>query len=328
MTPALLIPFTVPILLIAWRRPQKLQCVIDAIRPIAPTVIFIACDGPRPDQAGESAKVEACRQLVDTAIDWPCRIEHLYSHTNQGCSLGPSIAINWFFSHVPEGIILEDDCVPHPDFFLFCTELLERYRNDWRIWCISGNNFQDGQNRGDGSYYCSRYANCWGWASWSSRWVHFDRQLDSWPQLQESGLLSSLFPDPVERRYWAIIWERTHRHLATATWWDYQWQFAMVTHNGLSITPNMNLVKNVGFGSDASHTVAEDVDHYGQSLISIGDIVHPSHLLPHTIADEYLFYRNYLGGRRQWLKVMLLQVKSLLLQCAERVQRLGKPRHS
>jgi hypothetical protein len=319
-------PVAVPILLIAWRRPHTLHRVIDALRPLAPTHLFVACDGPRPDQPGEAAKVEACRHYLDTAIDWPCRLERLYAPTNQGCSLGPVAAINWFFCHVPEGIILEDDCVPYPDFVRFCSELLARYRQDWRIWCISGNNFQDGQRRGDGSYYFSRYANCWGWATWSSRWAHFDRQLSSWPQLQESGLLPSLFPDPVERRYWSIIWERTHRHLATATWWDYQWQFAMVTHYGLSICPAVNLVENVGFGSGASHTVGEDAAHYGQHREALGAIVHPSHLLPHTLADEYLFYRNYLGGRGQRLKVMLLQLKALLMQCAERVQRLARPR--
>ena len=131
-----------PLLLIAWRRPHTLRQVIDSIRAQAPTRLFVACDGPNPDRPGEADKVAATRSVIEEEIDWSCQINRLYSDTNQGCRLGVSRAIAWFFDHVEEGIILEDDCVPHPDFFLYCTTLLERYRHDTRIWCISGNNFR------------------------------------------------------------------------------------------------------------------------------------------------------------------------------------------
>ena len=136
-----------PLLLIAWRRPHTLRQVIDAIRPVEPTRLFVACDGPSPERPGEAEKVAATRAVIEHEINWPCKIERLYSDVNQGCRLGVSRAITWFFEQVEEGIILEDDCVPHPDFFLYCTTLLERYRHDTRVWCISGNNFRDGQWR-------------------------------------------------------------------------------------------------------------------------------------------------------------------------------------
>ena len=123
-----------PLLLIAWRRPHTLRQVIDAIRPVAPTRLFVACDGPNPDRPGEAEKVAATRQVIEQEIDWPCQIERLYSDVNQGCRLGVSRAISWFFEQVEEGIILEDDCVPHPDFFPYCASLLERYRHDLRVW--------------------------------------------------------------------------------------------------------------------------------------------------------------------------------------------------
>jgi hypothetical protein len=130
-----------PLLLIAWRRPHTLRQVIDAIRPVVPTRLYVACDGPNPERPGEAEKVAATRAVIEHEIDWPCQIERLYSDVNQGCRLGVSRAITWFFEQVEEGIILEDDCLPHPDFFSYCATLLERFRHDTRVWSINGSQF-------------------------------------------------------------------------------------------------------------------------------------------------------------------------------------------
>ena len=196
-----------PVLILAWRRPHTLRQVINALRPVGPTQLYVACDGPNPDRFGEADKVEATRLLIDQEIDWPCEIHHLYSDVNQGCRLGVSRAITWFFEHVEEGIILEDDCVPHPVFFPYCQNLLDRYRYDHRVWCISGSNFQNGHWRGDGSYYFSRYNHCWGWASWRRSWQHYDAELSNWPLFRDSGSLRSVFEDPIELSYWYSIWQ-------------------------------------------------------------------------------------------------------------------------
>lgn len=294
--------------------------MIDALRSLAPSNLFVACDAARLDQPDEVAKVAATRQLIEKAIDWPCRLQRLYSDHNLGCSQGPIQAIDWFFSHVEEGIILEDDCIPHPDFFWFCAALLERFRTDHRIWCISGNYFQAGIKRGDSSYYFSRYANCWGWATWRSRWQHFDPALTSWPQLKASGQLSLLLPDPVERRYWSLIWERTHRYPETVSWWDYQWQYQIFCQHALSITPNVNLVRNVGFGEDASHTLADQRSDLSPELMPLGALVHPVAVIRDSRADQFLFYRNYLGGVKRSSRSSLLRVKSILLQLFEQIQ--------
>jgi len=120
--------FNCPILLIAWRRPETLRQVIDAIRPLAPSRIFVACDGPNPERPGEAEKVFATRAVIEHEIDWPCQIERLYYDVNQGCRLGVSRAITWFFQQVGESIILEDDCVPHPDFFPYYATMPENFR--------------------------------------------------------------------------------------------------------------------------------------------------------------------------------------------------------
>ena len=246
-------PADTPLLLIAWRRPHTLSQVINAIRPVAPSRLFVACDGPNAEREGEVEKVAATRRVIDLEIDWPCRIEKLYSDVNQGCRLGVSRAITWFFEQVEEGIILEDDCVPHPDFFPYCATLLERYRHDSRVWCISGNNFQNGQWRGDGSYYFSRHNHCWGWASWRRCWQNYDSDLVQWPKLRELGFMDSIFEDPLERQRSFNIWDGLYVHNKPDSW-AFRWSFTCLAQGGLTALPNVNLVNNVGFGVDATHT--------------------------------------------------------------------------
>ena len=301
--------FDVPILLICWRRPHTLHWVIDAIRQDQPTRLYVACDGSSPDRPGEAEKVLASRKVIEDEINWPCHVERLYSDVNQGCRLGVSRAISWFFDQVEEGIILEDDCVPHPDFFTYCAILLDRYRQDIRVWCISGNNFQNGQWRGDGSYYFSRYNHCWGWASWRRCWQQCDNNLSQWSALSDSGLLETMFEDPLERKYWSRIWQRLIDTGLPNTW-DYQWTFTCLVNSGLTALPNRNLVCNVGFGEDATHTTVGAVN----TAISEGvdPNQHPSFLLRDTAADRYTFDHVFGGKWRRPPLSFFLLIKNVL----------------
>ncbi|QNI83318.1 nucleotide-diphospho-sugar transferase [Synechococcus sp. RS9907] len=251
----------------------------------------------------------ATRAVVEHEIDWPCQIERLYSDVNLGCRLGVSHAITWFFDQVEEGIILEDDCVPHPDFFFYCSSLLERFRHDTRVWCISGNNFQDGQWRGDGSYYFSNYNHCWGWSSWRRCWHHYDSDLRQWPALRESGLLDTIFEDPLEHKYWSCVWQRLLESGEPDTW-DYQWMFTCLVNRGLTALPNRNLVSNVGFGEDATHTThVADPTLADQSL---GRLRHPTFVLRNASADAYSFDHHFGGVEMRRSRKLIPRVKARL----------------
>ena len=282
-----------PVLLIAWRRPHTLRQVIDAIRPIAPSRLFVACDGPNPKRPDEFKKVAATRDMIETEIDWPCQIERLYSDVNQGCRLGVSRAITWFFEHVEEGIILEDDCVPHPDFFPYCSTLLNYYRNDTRVWCISGSNFQDGQWRGDGSYYFSRHSHCWGWASWRRCWKHYDADLSKWSIPDAPRILNTVFDDSVQSRYWESIWNNISKN-GTPDSWACCWFFSCLINGGLTALPNLNLVNNIGFGDGSTHTKGRVINTAIKRGLDVTQ--HPTYLLRDVAADHYTF-DNHFGGK-------------------------------
>ncbi len=287
---------TAPVLLLAYRRPDTTRQVLAAIRQAAPQQLFVACDGPNPDREGEAARVQAVRDLIDCSIDWPCEVHRRYSREHQGCRRGVSGAISWFFEHVEQGIVLEDDCVPDPSFFPFCEALLDRYAHDLRVWCITGGNYQDGQVRGDASYYFSRYPHCWGWASWRSRWQAYDDELSLLEPFVKGGFADDLFTDPLEAAYWHRVWSRqVPRHGGGLDSWAYQWAFACMASRGLTAIPNQNLVMNVGDGVEATHTTTS------QSMRQVCNPVpfplrHPRLILRDETADQYTFI-NHMPGR-------------------------------
>ena len=282
--------FDVPVLLLTWRRPDTTRQVVDALRPVAPSRLYVASDGPRNE--AEAKAVQASRDLISEHIDWSCQIKTRFCAENQGCQLGVSSAITWFFEHEEAGIVLEDDCVPHPDFFVYCRELLERYRHDTRIWCISGDNFQDGAWRGEGSYYFSRYNHCWGWASWRRCWTEYANHAQIWECLKaSSSWQQAMFEHSEERSYWMTIWHQLFAR-GTPDSWAYRWSLVCMANHGLTALPNQNLVTNVGFGDQATHTVHQVQQGEKKGL---GILRHPPFLYRNSEADEYT-YLHHFGG--------------------------------
>ena len=163
-----------PVVFLIFRRPDLTARVFEAIRQAQPAKLLIVADGDRNEE--EAILCQQARAVTEQ-IDWDCEVLTNFSDTNLGCKRRVSSGLDWAFSQVEEAIILEDDCLPHPDFFHFCSELLTHYKDDTRIWNICGHNFQDAQWRGDGSYYFSRYADPWGWATWQRAWKHYDKDL-------------------------------------------------------------------------------------------------------------------------------------------------------
>jgi len=194
----------VPVLFLIFNRSDTTQLVFNEIRKAQPAQLFIAADGPRKDRPED---IENCRKVreIIRQVDWDCSVSTLFRDENLGCKRGVSSAIDWFFSHVDEGIILEDDCVPDPSFFPFCQELLERYRDDERIMVISGDNLQFGRRKSQYSYYFSRCFHLWGWATWKRAWDNYDIKMELWPKIKETGRLKDILHDPNAEKYWEII---------------------------------------------------------------------------------------------------------------------------
>lgn len=173
-----------------------------------------------------------------------------------GCKRRMASGITWVFEQVEEAIILEDDCVPDSTFFRFCDELLEKYRNDERVVHIAGCNVYFGTAQAPYSYFFSQQSNTWGWATWRRAWRHYDVQMGQWAALRNTWWLRQVLGDWDAVAYWREIFDRTAR--GDIDTWDYQWLFTGWLRGGLAIIPSVNLISNIGFGADATHTKSVD----------------------------------------------------------------------
>ena len=245
-----------------------------------------------------SFTIISCAQAITKAraiieqVDWPCEVMKNYADSNLGCKRRVSSGLDWVFQTVEKAIILEDDCLPHPTFFRFCEEMLEKYRDDERVMHISGDNFQFGHKRGDASYYFSRYAHGWGWATWRRAWQYYDVDIKEWTTSSDKVKLLRVFSCRAERRFWRAMWDKVaSRKIET---WDYQWAFACLKQNALGIVPNVNLISNIGFGSDSTHTSGVSMLAYMPTAAMEFPLVHPRVFIRDVDADEHvgkLFFR-------------------------------------
>jgi hypothetical protein len=274
-----------PIVLIIFRRPDTTFQVFEKIRQARPSQLFIIADGPRPNYLQETEQCEKTRKIVET-INWDCEVLRSYSDDNLGCKVRFSTGIDWVFEQVEEAIILEDDCLPEISFFEFCSTLLNKYRHDTRIMTISGNNFYPQADISNHSYYFSRYPFTWGWATWRRAWQHYDISMKNWLAIRHTNFLSSFLHDSRATNYWSDIFQKTYTDEIEA--WDYRWTLACWLQNSLSVVPNVNLVKNIGFGMGGTNTLSSRHFLADLSTKSVTfPLQHPAYLIRDGAADQF-----------------------------------------
>ena len=240
-----------PVAFFVFNRPGLTQRVFAQIARARPSLLFIIADGPRAGHPSDGENCQAVRCIVDH-VDWPCRVLKHYSATNLGLPERITSGINWIFDHVEECIFLEDDCLPSASFFPFCTEMLERYRHDELIMHINGYNYQFGQVTTADSYYFSRMTCPWGWATWRRAWQHYDVRVRRWAELRETDWLQKIMQHPLTVRFFQKQFEKAYR--GEASDWSGRWTFACLSQSALTISPRDDLIMNIGFDVDATHT--------------------------------------------------------------------------
>ncbi len=243
------INFNVPILFIVFNRYESTRLVFDQIREIRPNKIYLASDGPRENKPNEALIIYQIREYLLQNCNWDCEVFTKFSNKNLGCKYAVSSSIDWFFTHEKSGIILEDDCLPDPSFFHYCAKLLVEFEFDFSVSHIAGSNhLRDSHSVGD--YFFSKYTLIWGWATWSSRWRDYDILLKN---IKSNNFIDEMFSNWLDRYYWKSIFNQTIK--GEIDTWDYQWMFTCWYNNKKAILPKRNMITNIGFSEEATHTV-------------------------------------------------------------------------
>lgn len=268
-----------PIAFFIFNRPDLTARVFEEIAAQQPRRLLVVADGPRNE-----AERELCeRARLVIKVDWDCELETNYSETNLGCKMRVSSGLNWVFSRVEEAIILEDDCLPHSSFFRFCKVMLSHYKDDERVMHIAGSSFIPDPSA-EKSHYFSHYAQMWGWATWRQAWKHYDVAMTLWPEYRREKklLLSSQ-----ERVYWSRKFDETSSGKMDT--WDYQWQFDVFRNQGLVVTPKVNLISNIGFGKEATHTIDADSPLSKLNISQLEVLDFPENISRNVSADKKVF---------------------------------------
>ena len=285
--------FQTPILLITFNRPEHTLQVLQEIKKQKPRYLFIFQDAPRIGHPKDSQSCSAVRAILNEPFDWDCKVKTLFPDSNLGCGKGPSSAISWFFEQVEMGIVFEDDCLPHPDFFSYCEQLLLKYKDDERISFIGGSSFQDPKQSIDASYYFgSGSYGTWGWASWSRVWKHFDYYIDTIDKKTMRYLIKRYFKDIRQRDFWIEIYEKVKKDRFNETCWDYQFYFSCWQKGMVAVLPYRNLITNIGYDNEGTHTFSTDHPAANLTTESILPLKFPTVVKLNCKADFYVF-RNY-----------------------------------
>ncbi|MGA2545219.1 MAG: glycosyltransferase family 2 protein [Rectinemataceae bacterium] len=271
------------IIFIIFNRADTTKQVFEAIRAAKPRQLFVVADGPRTTRPGEAEKCTATRAVIDT-VDWDCEVHKEYSDSNLGCRKRVSSGITWAFGIVDRAVILEDDCVPSPSFFKYCSEMLDRYEYDERVMVVSGDNHLFGQKEPNESYYFSRYPHCWGWATWKRAWEKCDLEMKQWPEVRRRRLFDQYFWKTSERYYWKSLFQYVYD--GNIDTWDYQWVYSIWANSGLSIVPKRNLVRNIGFHAEATHTKGDSAYASLKAEVLDFPLVHPQTVIVSVDRDE------------------------------------------
>ena len=293
-------PLPAPVILCVYNRPDNTRRVIEVLRLAKPRRMLIIADGPAN---GKAADAEHCTEVLQViqGIDWETKIDFNVSPINLGCRKRIQTGLSWAFNLVDEAIILEDDCLPDPTFLPFCTQLLQKYRDEKTVGLIGGANFQFGRNSVAESYFFSRYPLLWGWAAWRRTWDIYDPDLELWDGERDALLLSELLADPLAEAYWKRILDQVKSGFDT---WDYSLVFSCWRANLLAIQPSMNLVENTGFGGRATHTHAATSVFANISTHEMPfPLIHPGRIERNVACDAWTEQVAFSGTARKRFEI-------------------------
>ena len=247
--------FDIPVAFVVFNRPATAEKVFNVIAQIKPKDLFVIADGPRSEE--EAVRCREVRSIIDR-VDWDCNIHRNYSEINLGCKQRLNSGLTWLFEQCERAIILEDDCLPDLSFFPYCKEMLERYEKNEEVMIISGDKVHAELDAGEYSYYFSYFNHIWGWASWRRVWQAHDQMMTAWNTINKKKFIGEkVFHDAKAITFWKNAFLKAYKGLINT--WDYQFNFSCWLHNGYTVIPERNLVKNIGMTDEfATHPAAED----------------------------------------------------------------------
>lgn len=288
-----------PVLLITFNRPEHTRRVLEAIMSVHPTDLYVFQDGAREGNEKDFVNCPKVREVVQKLVEGTeTNLHTYYSERNLGCGPGPMTGISWFFGQVEQGIVMEDDCLPHRDFFGYCEELLNRYKDNEKVMYISSTLYDD-RWQCKASYDFSHYMITGAWASWARAWNGFDLDLLAMNAKIFRRHCKKLLYSVVEADWWYFKVLEIQRDKEKKSYWDFQMQIHLFKNNGMTIHPQKNMISNIGFDEAGTHTLTNDDGRGNRKVYGLLPLEHPDSIVVDTQRDYRCFAKSYSAG---WVK--------------------------
>ena len=294
--------FDVPILFITYKRFRTAIRVFNQIKIIKPSKLYFVSNQAKTKQ--DIKNVKKVRNLLKK-IDWDCKVMLLYQKEHLPVSKSIPSAIDFLFKHEKHGIILEDDCLPSKDFFLFCKKMLKKYKNNKKINAICGSRLCEN----DDEAYLSKYNHVWGWATWKRSWKYFDPEIKFWTKFKKSRKWDLIHSNKIQKSYWNNIFNKTYKKKLNT--WDYAWTACAWYKNQLSIIPPRSLIQNIGNGPDATWTVSKKKRILKKEIHINKDIVY-AQIQRNKILDKEVFLNHFNGKYYGYNDRLIYILKTLI----------------
>lgn len=274
------------VLFVTFNRLEYVKATLAAIAKAKPPRLYVASDGPRPNVVGEDKIVNSVRSYILSHVDWPCEVKTRFLDVNSGgCKPGVTSAFSWFFEKEKEGIIIEDDVVADTSFFSYAEALLDKYRDDKRIWMISGEAPIDVDI--PSTYYFSKCGACWGWASWSDRWRKFSTDIPDY----EDSLFERFSGNKLIQSFWRVNYDLVKRNELDS--WDFPWYLLIAANNGLCAIASHSLTTNIGAEGVHYTSGANDGGALFKPIVPVKELVHPSEVDVDEELEERMYHERF-----------------------------------
>lgn len=207
--------------------------------------LFIFQDGLKCEEDREEwKKVKA----IISSIDW-CNNEVIERDINLGLSASIVSGINFVMKEYEAVIVLEDDCVTHPKFMRFVTDALEKFKDNRKVYQVSGYVWPvEVKENGTDAYFTGRSCS-WGWATWKDRWAEYK---------QDYGILARIKRDKNLSKQFHIWGEDLESYLygnitGQINSWAVFWSLVILEKGGYCLNPYESLIDNIGFDGSGVH---------------------------------------------------------------------------
>ncbi len=273
--------YSIPVAIVVFNRISMAEKLFRVLEKVRPSKLFVISDGARKYVSGEEERVKKVRSLFEH-VSWPCEVFKDYADENMGCDLRVPRGLDWVFRYVDYAVILEDDCIPSMQFFLYAKDMLMKYQDDPKVMMVAGSNMVSSYRIQNSCCFTAR-TYTWGWATWKRAWDHYCGDDSEWKRIRREGILRKTYG--MRSRYY-ICRELNYYFKKGQCPWDYLWWITCIGAGGLCAVPKVNLIKNEGFGSEATHT-HEKGSYNGETGVLQFPLQYPEHVVRDYEFDRY-----------------------------------------